>query len=66
VVDDDDEPVRRGGDDLLARVRAAPALDQPARRVDLVGSVDGDVETVEPREVLDRQAELTRPRRGRR
>ena len=41
---DHDEARGRGGDDLLARVGAAAALDQPALRVDLVGTVDRDVE----------------------
>src|SRR5205823_14806500 len=64
---DDDEAVGRGGDDLLARVRRAAALDEPAVRRDLVGAVDRDVETVERVERLDRQTEparrLLRPER---
>ena len=52
--------VGRRGDDLLARVRAAAALDEPAGRVDLVGAVDRDVEAVERVEGLDGQPELAR------
>jgi hypothetical protein len=44
---DDHEGPRRRGDDLLPRVGCAPALDQPALRVDLVRSVDRDVEFTE-------------------
>ena len=45
--DDDHEPVGRRGHDALAGVGASPSLDQPAGRVDLVGSVDGQVEAVD-------------------
>ena len=65
-VGDHDEPVGRRGDDLLARVRAAAALDQPAVRGDLVSAVDRDIEAVEPVELLDRDAERARLILGRR
>ena len=56
-------------DDLLAGVRAAAALDEPARRIDLVGAVDGDVQLGERFERLDADAQLGRAvlggRRGR-
>ena len=52
--------VGRGGDDLLAQVGAAAALDQPAVGGDLVGAVDRDVEPLQAVEVLDRDAELAR------
>src|SRR5205823_707283 len=58
---DDDEALRGGGDDLLARVRGAAALDQPAVGRDLVGAVDGDVEPGQALEGDDVQAELARP-----
>src|SRR6266542_5337807 len=41
---DDDEPIRRRCRDLLARVCAAAALDEPALWRDLICAVDGDVE----------------------
>ncbi len=63
--DDDDEPVRCCRRDLLARVRAAAALDQPTFPRDLVCSVDCDVEAVEGIEALDDEPEL-RARTGRR
>jgi hypothetical protein len=34
---------------IFSRVRGAAALHQPAVRGDLVGTIDGDVETVEVR-----------------
>ena len=43
-VGDDDEALGRRGDDLLAQVGAAAALDQPAVGRHLVGAVDRDVE----------------------
>ena len=61
---DDDEARRRGRDDLLARVRAAAALDHPAVGRDLVGAVDGDVERVERLERLDDEPELASARRS--
>ncbi len=64
-VSDDDEALRRGGDDLLARVRAAAALDEPSVGVDLVGAVDRDVEPVELVERLDPKPELRSLRFGR-
>jgi hypothetical protein len=63
---DHDEAIRRGGDELLARVRAAAALDDPAVGRDLVCSVDRDVEPLERLTGLDAQAERRRRRRGRR
>ena len=57
---DHDEAVGRRRDDLLARVRAAAALDEPAVGVDLVGAVDRDVEPVELLERLDREPERAR------
>ena len=60
-VGDHDEALGRRGDDLLARVGAAAALDQPAVRGDLVGAVDRDVEPVEPVERLDRDARARAP-----
>src|SRR5207247_7231343 len=66
---DHDEAVRGRDDDLLSRMRAAAALDEPARAGDLVGAVDRDVEPVEPLERLDREPESASPllglRRGR-
>ena len=66
---DDDEPVGGRGHDPLAGLRAAPALDQPAERVDLVGPVDGQVEPVDVGEGPDVQpvgdGELLGRRRGR-
>ena len=47
--------VRGGRDDLLARVRAPAALDQPRPGGDLVGAVDRDVELVERLERLHRE-----------
>jgi hypothetical protein len=55
---DHDEPRRRHGHDLLARVRAAAALDRPAVGRHLVGAVDRDVERVERLERLDDQPQL--------
>ena len=43
-VHDDDESGRRLGDELLAQVRAAAALDAVERVVHLVGAIDGDVQ----------------------
>ena len=62
---DHDEAVGRRGDDLLARVRAAAALDEPAVGLDLVGAVDRDVEPVELLERLDREPERARRDLGR-
>src|SRR5262249_33502633 len=45
------------GDDLLAQVGRAAALDQPAVGPDLVGAVDRDVEPREAVEILDGDAE---------
>ena len=59
-VGDDDEAAGRCGDDLLAQVGAAAALDQPPLRGDLVGAVDRDVERLERAELLDRDPELPR------
>jgi hypothetical protein len=50
---DDDEAVGGGGDDLLAGVRAAAALDDPAVGRDLIRSVDCDVEPGDAVERLD-------------
>jgi hypothetical protein len=44
---DHDHPVRRRGDDLLAQQRAAAALDEIERGIDLVGAVDGEIEPVD-------------------
>ena len=66
--DDHDEPVGRRGDGLFAGVRGATALDEPARGVDLVGSVDRDVEAVRAaraRERLDAKSEVARRALGR-
>ena len=57
---DHHEAVGRGRDDLLARVRAAAALDDPVVGIDLVGAVDRDVEPVELLERLDREPERAR------
>ena len=70
-VDDHDEAVGSSGDGLLTRVRSAASLDEPARGVDLIRTVDSDVEprgSVDAGEGLDAQAELARGRlrRGRR
>ena len=53
--DHDEAPCRRG-DDLLVRVRPASALDQPSRRVDLVGAVDREVQLADLVGILDPQA----------
>src|SRR5690606_21832731 len=45
-VDDADEAVAGRGDNLLARERAASALDHPQRAVDFVGAVDVDRDAV--------------------
>ncbi len=55
---DHDEAVGGGGHDLLPRVGGASSLDDPAGRVDLIGTVDRDVELVELPERHDVQAEL--------
>ncbi len=57
-VDDHHELVGCGGHDLLAGLRAACALHQPAAGRDLVGAVDRHVERVEAVELLDAQPEL--------
>jgi hypothetical protein len=62
---DHDEPLGRRRDDLLARMRAAAALDQPALGVDLVGAVDRDVEPLELLERLDLDPQRARRDLGR-
>ncbi len=63
---DDDEAVRGRRDHLLAHVRPAAALDDPAVGSDLVGAVDHDVEPLERLERLDRQRRApARPSRWR-
>ena len=60
---DHHEAVGRSGDGLLARVRGTATFDEPALRVDLVGSVDRDVEAsrrASTGERLDVQAQLAR------
>ena len=52
-VDDHHEALRGRGDDLLAQVGPATALDEPAVRGHLVGAVDRDVEALEALEGLD-------------
>ena len=47
-VGDDDHPVASRGDDLLLQKRAAAALDQVQRRIELVRAVDGQVEPAAP------------------
>ena len=54
---DDDEPLGRGGDDLLAQLRAVAALHRPTIVRDLVGAVDRDVQSLEPIERLHPQPE---------
>ena len=54
---DHDEAVGRRRDDLLARVRAAAALDEPEVGRDLIGAVDRDVEAGELLERLDHEPE---------
>ena len=44
AIGDDDHPLRRGGDDLLAQQRAAAALDEAEIAVDLIGAIDGKIE----------------------
>ena len=58
--DDDDEAIGCRSDDLLACLRSAAALHEPAVSRNLVGSVNGDVEAVERVEGVERQAELAR------
>ena len=66
---DDHEAIRRRGHDPLAGVRPSPALDQPADGVDLVGPVDGQVESIDvgegPDVEPDGAGELCGGRRGR-
>src|ERR671937_1438630 len=57
---DDYEALGGGGHHLLARVRTAATLDQPASRRDLVGSVDRKIEAAEAREGADVQPVLAR------
>ena len=47
VVGDHDHAIRSGGHDLFAQQRAAAALDQVERGIDLVGAVDGEVEPID-------------------
>ena len=44
VVGDHHHAIRGHGDDFFAQQRAAAALDEPQRAVDLVGAIDGQVE----------------------
>ena len=62
---DDDHPLRGGGDDLLAQQRAAAALDQPELGIDLVGTVDRQIELWDLVQKLRRNAERLRLRLGR-
>ena len=64
VVDDADEAPRGRGDDLLARERAAAALDEMARAGGLVGAVDIDVQLVDLVQVEDRDADGAQARGG--
>ncbi len=57
-VGDDDEAIGRCGDELLAGVRGAASLHEPAVGSDLIGAVDRDVEAVDLVERLDPQPEL--------
>ncbi len=59
-VGDDDETVRRTGDNLLAGVCAAAALYQPAVWGDLICAVNGHVEMLDVLQCLHLQAELAR------
>ena len=59
-VGDDHEPVGRDRDQLLARVRGASALHEPAVGRDLVRAVDRHVEAIDRVERLDSQAQLGR------
>jgi len=61
---DHDEARSRRRDDLLARVCAPAALDEPAVGIDLVGAVDRDVERVELLERLDVDPERARRHLG--
>src|SRR5207248_324520 len=56
--DDDDEAARGPRDDLLARMRGAASLDQPPRGIDLVGSVDRDVQLAHLVGVADIEPQL--------
>ena len=58
---DHHEALRRRSHDLLPGVGGTASLYEPACRIDLVGSVDGDVEPVEVLERLDQQAEISCP-----
>ena len=42
--DDDDQPLRRGGNDLFAHERAAEALDEVETRIDLICAIDREIE----------------------
>lgn len=53
---DHDEAIGRRGHHLLARVRGAAALDQPAVRSDLIRAVDGQIQSVELVERVDVEA----------
>ena len=59
-VGDDNEALGGRGDNLLAGVGAAAAFHEPAVGGYLVRAIDGDVETLDAREVLDSEAELAR------
>ena len=65
-VGDHDEALGRGGDDLLAQLGAAAALDQPAVGGDLVCSIDRDVKSLQLAELLDPEAQLPGLALGRR
>src|SRR6266566_897940 len=65
LVDDHDEPLRRGRDYLLTEPRAPEALDQVELRVDLVGAVDTQVHGGPFLERRERDPQLLRHVRGR-
>ena len=62
-VDDADECFRHGGDDLLARQRAAAALDQMLAGIALVGAVDIDRNRFDVVEIEHRDAALAQEAR---
>jgi hypothetical protein len=57
-VGDDDEHARGGGDNFFIEESATAAFDEIELRVELIGTVDGDVDLLDFVEVRERNAEL--------
>jgi hypothetical protein len=60
-IGDRHHPLRRGRDDLFLQQRPAAALDQPQRRVCLVGAVDNQIERCQIVERAERNAQRRGP-----